>query len=1146
MKRACLMILMLPVLLVYAGCQGGPTVPESAVPDENQAGLSETNGATHQCLGFCGLSIDTKKSEITVLPLRSTALHVNVTCVLNNTMGVTAAAVPGEADPANGLFVFDITLEHPFPTKPQLSGFDVKGILMTPGTFSISPLVFAGPDETRLENADGYTRWWNPTEFTSPGMFGYTTGNLANAPASALTATVNPYKYFADILLVTDEPLTYMEKVIGEPLDSDMGRGVFRAGNSNTRRYRIRFPMDPGPKVVYGYAVDASWSQPSPNPPGEIPDDFPMVANQPEAYLIYPRVLGNSLYYDSETGNSGGVLRLEALLCDWQGQAVGNIPAQVEVMRAFAPELFIGGIDASLDESEPFGGTYSWDLFPAAKPLHSGETLLAIRAVSQGGPNYDQGVATAPPGKVEAWQVVIVDVQDPECEADDNNDFAEAEPIYFGECRSGVVCKTVDTSDYFVFTVSPGMMPEGEFRVYSDAGPTRVRIYDHDHNLKSDSYFTGKGPDLFMDWKPLPGTYYLEVASEMITDPLPYLVDLRAELVDVVPDSAVEVTPATLFVDPSFVWMHENYAYLAGYFGVWTYDVTDPLNPVQLAYVNTRIGDNACFHYPYIYTAHYAGPNDDDVDLIDVSDPSNPVVHPNVIHFTDSSSFTMCMDSELLCIQKAMTMSTVINVYTYSDDPVHPVYETSIPIIYSADCMALTEVDVFGKYLVVGGPVSIHAYCVEDLLSIDEVVPYPYPSGHPTDIEADAETLYVSYDKGSSDGYFYIMYLEAGLPGFWLFGETDIPGEARALDYDAPFVYVASGTSGFSVVDVSDKANPDCKYSWGLVAESEDIAKSGDTMCVALYRAGMYAFSMPNPMDPTAYKRLEVCNAPNAAIIYGDYLLVSDSSGGYNTVKTIDISEPENAYVAAEKYLLEWPGIMSYYSSKAALYASDPPNNRWKLLDIGDPLNIQILDSVNLPNAPTAIAMTYDAVYIATTLPEVRVYTYSGLHPALAVHFPIPDIARTFVLHEGYMYVVTQPAIEIYSLTDPLNPSYVGSYPVAGNINDATALNGYLYMVTDANIEIADLDDPSAPSYANSLNVGAPGIMYKIAVEWAFAYVGSYYVPPYACSVYPPDSPSVVGPLYTHDPYGMEALLVHEGYLYELSPYQGIHIFDLY
>jgi len=191
--------------IISPGCTGNPANP-GAQPASEPPGLSASASAatTHHCLGFGLLAIDTESVAVDVLPGRTGEWHFNLTGVLNTTMGVSAAMVPGESDPANGLFVLDITLTHPFGTKLQLSGFDVKGVLMTPGMLAVGPLVFADADETRLENTDGYTRWWNPTEFILPGMLGYTEGNLAIGPTSALTATVNPYKLFADVLAADD------------------------------------------------------------------------------------------------------------------------------------------------------------------------------------------------------------------------------------------------------------------------------------------------------------------------------------------------------------------------------------------------------------------------------------------------------------------------------------------------------------------------------------------------------------------------------------------------------------------------------------------------------------------------------------------------------------------------------------------------------------------------------------------------------------------------------------------------------------------------------------------------------------------------------------------------------------------------------
>jgi len=158
-------------------------------------------------------------------------------------------------------------------------------------------------------NADGYTRWWNPHEFpvnTSTPHQGYIDGLLGKPNSGAnFDATLNGYKYFATDL--TDPEATMAD------LDVER-RGAFEAGTSCTRRYQIYFPPS---GLVFNYAVDASWAPPTVNPPVNIPDDFPMEANRPEAYRYEIQNMDNTLIYHSGTGFSDGMLNMSVYIYDW-------------------------------------------------------------------------------------------------------------------------------------------------------------------------------------------------------------------------------------------------------------------------------------------------------------------------------------------------------------------------------------------------------------------------------------------------------------------------------------------------------------------------------------------------------------------------------------------------------------------------------------------------------------------------------------------------------------------------------------------------------------------------------------------------------------------------------------------------------------
>ncbi|MFH1675597.1 MAG: hypothetical protein ABIC40_01140 [bacterium] len=160
-------------VVLVAGCAGNPSMPTGPEYNPDTGASSQPESSGHACLGFYQMALDTETGQIETDSLRSGQIHLNVVGILYKTAGISVVGVPSEYDPANGIFVFDISLAHPYEPQPSLTGFDVKGILITDGSRVENSVTIADLDETRLLNADGYSRWWNPSEFTRSGIFGY-------------------------------------------------------------------------------------------------------------------------------------------------------------------------------------------------------------------------------------------------------------------------------------------------------------------------------------------------------------------------------------------------------------------------------------------------------------------------------------------------------------------------------------------------------------------------------------------------------------------------------------------------------------------------------------------------------------------------------------------------------------------------------------------------------------------------------------------------------------------------------------------------------------------------------------------------------------------------------------------------------------
>ncbi|MFH1676076.1 MAG: hypothetical protein ABIC40_03540, partial [bacterium] len=319
-------VILLSALLVSCSGGGSPIQPDNNGTQLRETRSTESGDVSNRILwGLWQVTIDPEMKTIDLTPLRSAMVGVNVTRFLHPPVSpinmITFKFDFDESQFDAGLFVLDVTLKHPFPGLDIYRGFDVRGIFMSnfdealPGD---ADLTFAGEDASHMLNPDGFTRWWNSTEFTSKTMFGFTPGKLA--PKIYPTAILNPYKYFCDDL-GADSPL---DEVTIEK------RGTFSSYSSNSRRYEIQFKMD-GDKPVYdfNYAVDASWEDLGPDAISWDVEDFPLSANCNEAWRIDIDTSASTLFYQDPTTN-GGQLVTQVTVHDWQALADDStVPDQV-------------------------------------------------------------------------------------------------------------------------------------------------------------------------------------------------------------------------------------------------------------------------------------------------------------------------------------------------------------------------------------------------------------------------------------------------------------------------------------------------------------------------------------------------------------------------------------------------------------------------------------------------------------------------------------------------------------------------------------------------------------------------------------------------------------------------------------------------
>ena len=355
---------MFVLVLLALGCSGGGS---PVTPGNDLTERQVNDGAnTHTNLwGYWDIMIDIETQTVEAVPNRGVMFTANVVSFVNKPATNLAFIIHGTPVMAEWIDVdIDVGITHPFPGVTQYNGYDVRGVFIGRGSGTMMydgdlnhallgaedhvmydydlgddpDQGYPDPYDGLVGMPDGYTRWWNPIEFPIGGSpLGYTQGALANPiDLPLLTATLNPYKYFADGLGVEDNLWEWLE---ANNANDYFDQGLFGAGETNTRNYYLRFPNVVG--VTYGYAITADWrNELDTDPP-------PLESHMVEAPAITVTYNGDVYFVDAAI--NGGNFIADVSVWSWDHQ-----PSQVLI------ETSVHSAVVPFDDTNITGGTDNW------------------------------------------------------------------------------------------------------------------------------------------------------------------------------------------------------------------------------------------------------------------------------------------------------------------------------------------------------------------------------------------------------------------------------------------------------------------------------------------------------------------------------------------------------------------------------------------------------------------------------------------------------------------------------------------------------------------------------------------------------------------------------------------------------------------
>ena len=107
-----------------------------------------------------------------------------------------------------------------------------------------------------------------------------------------------------------------------------------------------------------------------------------------------------------------------------------------------------------------------------------------------------------------------------------------------------------------------------------------------------------------------------------------------------------------------------------------------------------------------------------------------------------------------------------------------------------------------------------------------------------------------------------------------------ISGDSKSVTVDGTAAYIAAGSGGMVIVDITDVTNPAIVSTLSDISNAVDIAVDGNYAYVAAGEAGVYKVDISDKTNPSVSTSYNTAGYAESIDALGDYVYVADGSNG--------------------------------------------------------------------------------------------------------------------------------------------------------------------------------------------------------------------------------------------------------------------------
>ena len=281
-----------------------------------------------------------------------------------------------------------------------------------------------------------------------------------------------------------------------------------------------------------------------------------------------------------------------------------------------------------------------------------------------------------------------------------------------------------------------------------------------------------------------------------------------------------------------------------------------------------------------------------------------------------------------------------------------------------------------------------------------------------------------------------------------------IPGYANNVDVAGNYAYIAAGSTGLQIVDVTDRRNPRIVGSLSTAGNANDVRVVGNLAYVADGSAGLQIIDVTVPTAPVLRGTYNTPGDAYDVVVSGNRAYIADGASG---LQIIDITNPAAPTLLGS---YDTPGTAKGVDVSGNLAVVADGTSGVRIIDISNPALPVSLGTIATSDARD-VTVEGSFAYVADYTGSLKVIDFTTpTNPRLAANTSQPlggilmDVAKAgrFVFGADVYFVNGVPIVDV---TDPNNPLVRArlDFPARDDNGTGIAADGqYIYLTADRGI----------------------------------------------------------------------------------------------